>query len=257
MKKVAPGLYAFLLLLSFSCSDALFDGLSRTIDDPIVIPPTVDSFSVEGKIILSWPVDLGADEYILERSPDVTTESFVTVYRGRQTEFIDTTVSLGDRVVYRLTKTRGSRLFGPSIDALGVSSSVRRDSNEPNDTVQVATPMGTFVEANTYFYCSNGGEELSDWDWYSLSVPARTRASISVTMDLPAGSTQNYLNYYKTGSTAVAVTNGTAITIENAGYEQRTFTFALYPYDASYVGADGTGGMVMDYTVKLEQLVFF
>ncbi|PKL25326.1 MAG: hypothetical protein CVV47_04520 [Spirochaetae bacterium HGW-Spirochaetae-3] len=247
-------LYAIALVLSTSCSAGLFDDLGQAEADPFIKAPTVESFRTEDVITVSWEDDPGASEYILERSLDQATPVYSMLYRGAEQIFVDTSGETDMRYLYRLTKVRGERLFGPSPAALGVCSASRRDANEPNDTEVTAVPMNTYIEANTFFYRANTGEVVSDTDWYTIEVPARATASIVVELILPAGDATTYMYYYRTGTVPSAVVNADPILIENTGYSAKTFSFSLYPHGENFVGGAGAGGMLKGYTIQLLQI---
>jgi hypothetical protein len=242
---------ALAFALSSSCSAGLFDDLGQAEADPFIKAPTVESFRTENVMAVRWDEDPGAGEYILERSLDQASPAFSTVYRGTERTFVDADGATGTQYLYRLTKVRGERLFGPSPAVLGVCSSARRDSNEPNNTEATAVAMNTYVEANTYFYRANTGEIVSDTDWYTIEVPARARASIVVVLTLQAGDSATYLYYYRTGTVPEAVVNSNPIVIENSGFSSRTYSFSLYPHGENFVGGAGAGGTLKGYTIRL------
>jgi hypothetical protein len=254
---IALGVSCALALAVFSsCSTGLFDDLGQADADPFIRAPKVESFMTENVMTVSWDEDPGAAEYILERSLDQAITVYSTLYRGTELIFVDTSGETGDSYLYRLTKVRGDRLFGPSPAVLGVCSPSRRDANEPNDTESTAVAMNTYIEANTFFYRSNTGEVISDTDWYTIEVPARAQASIVVELNLSPGDANTYLYFYRTGTVPEAVVNGDPILIENTGYSAKTFSYSLYPHGENFVGGAGAGGTLKGYTIQLLQITW-
>lgn len=240
--------------LASGCAPGLLDALSRTADDPEIAAPQAISLKTENRIDVSWDSDPGADEYVLERAADAAGPVYVEVYRGGGTSYADFTLEDQGLYLYRLTKTRGARSFGPSAPVLGVFSAVRGDEHEPNDTEAAATQLAYDRLSNLYFYRSRSGLTVQDEDWYSVLVPARRKALIVLTYD--AADDQTYLYFYEAGRTPKPVVNGQAVEIYNAEYAARNFLFKIYALGDAFV-ADPTlsGGRLLDYSVSLYQIV--
>lgn len=240
--------------MASGCAPGLLDALSRTADDPEVAAPRAVSLKTENRIDVSWDADPGADAYVLERAADAAGPVYVEVYRGGGTSYADLALEDQGLYLYRLTKTRGARAFGPSDPVLGVYSSVRGDEHEPNDTEAAATELAHDRLSNLYFYRSRTGLTVQDEDWYSVFVPARRKALIVLSYD--AADDQTYLYFYEAGRTPEPVVNGQAIEIYNAEYAARTFRFKIYALGDAFV-ADPTlsGGRLLDYSVSLYQIV--
>ncbi len=245
-----------------SCGNGLLTELSRTTGDPTVTDPVVSSFVTENQVVASWPSDVNADTYMLERAVDAATPMFHTVYEGTGTSYIDTNCTDQGRYLYRLTETRGNRAFGPSEAVMGVASTTSRDALEPNDSEDQATPLTSTLAANLYYYSSvaqQGGAPLivQDVDWYSVVVPAHRQANIVVTQaGLAGGSTNTWMNFYLKGSNPAQIVNGQAIAVTNySDTSTATFLFKIYPIP-SFFAVTG-GGSLINYTVSLNSVTSF
>jgi hypothetical protein len=238
-----------------SCGTGLLGTLERSIDDPTIAEPTVVSFAKENQIDVSWAADTRADEYILEAaSGSDSSPSYSVVYQGTATQYEETNCVDQSLHLYRLTKTRGSKQFGPSQAALGVGSAVTTDAQEPNDDEASATDLGYEKDANLYYYRSYGGLELEDADWYSITIPPRMVARVVVVQTNPTitGNSDTWMYYYQKGILASPIFNDLPIEINNFAYSTQTITFKIYPRTEYFMGAGGAaGGSMINYSVKL------
>ncbi len=235
------------------CGDGFLAAMGRIGADPAAVAPRVASFGTEYAISVSWDADPAAEEYILERATDALSPSWSVVYTGAGTSFDDTERTDQVRYLYRLTLTRGSRVFGPSDAVVGVGSAACKDSLEPNDSQDEATPLEYDRTANLYYYRSYAGETVEDTDWYSVSVPPRRIANVVVTQKgLSGGSVSTFMYLYVKGSSPVTVMNNVAIPITNTSYETQEFLIRITPNPDQFI-ADPTlaGGSFIDYTVSL------
>jgi len=262
MKRAGFFLVLLAALLSASCGDGLLTEMSRTLGDPVIEPPTVSSFAIENRIDVSWPADENADQYLLQRALDAATPAFQTIYAGQGTTYADTDCTDQGRYLYRLTRTRGSRSFGPSDAVMGVASAVCRDALEPNDEEGRATGLTSTLAANLYYYSSAvqpGGSSLvqQDMDWYSVTVPPHRQANIVVTQDgLLGGSTNTWMYFYLKGSNPVQIVNNQAIAVTNwSDTASASFLFKIYPIPSSFAVA--AGGSLITYTVSLNSITSF
>ena len=236
------------------CAPGLLDALARTADDPVVESPSVASFLAEDRIDVRWEKDPGADSYVLERAADASDPVYEAVYEGAGASWTDSGLSELGLYLYRLTKLRGGRSFGPSEPVLGVASAVSRDAYEPNDDEATATVLTYDRESNLFFYRACGGQTVRDEDWYSIDIPPRMRALIVITYD--AVDEQTYLCFYEKGMEPQPVANGEPIEIENPAYDEAAFLFRIYPLGDSFVSEPTLGGGdLMNYTVSLYQIV--
>ena len=175
--------------------------------------PLVRSLDRELRIEVSWDVDPAAEEYVLERVEDALVGAFSVVYRGTGTSYADTDCRNQCRYLYRLSKSRGSRLFGPSAAVLGVACDTCKDELEPNDSGPQATALGDFqLRANLFYYRATPalypGQQLQDDDWYWLQVPPQRVANLLITqVGLPPGSEHTYVYFYRKATTPVHVVN--------------------------------------------------
>jgi hypothetical protein len=249
------------LLLAAGCSPGLLPELDRVLRDPVASPPSVSSLERELRIEVSWEEDPAAEQYLLERAEDSLLGVYLPVYRGTGTIYTDTDCRDQGRYLFRLSKTRGSRLFGPSSAVLGVASDTCRDGLEPNDTEEQATELGDFqLRANLYYYRAtprpDSGQVLQDSDWYSLEIPAQWVAYLLITqVGLPSGSEYTYLRFYQKAATPIHVVNNQLVPVANPSPETRRILFKLSLDPADFILEPTLGGGTqVDYTLSLHSL---
>lgn len=249
------------LLLAGGCSQGLLGELDRVLRDPSVSAPRVSSLERECRVEVSWEADPGAEEYVLERAEDTAVGAYSEVYRGTRTSYTDSECEDQCRYLYRLSKTRGTRLFGPSDPVLGVASAVCRDELEPNDLEEQATALEYDRRANLFYYRATPSldfrAELQDVDWYAVDVPPRRVANLLVTqLGLAQGSQYTFMYFYLKGTTPIHVVNNDLIGIANSSYNSRRFLFKLYPDPDEFLpSASLGGGLIIDYTLSLYSIV--
>lgn len=252
--RYAAALFALAAItMSASCSGALLEDLSRVVDDPINVAPRAWSIQAESRIDLSWDEDLGADLYILQRAADEPTPSYATIYQGKATSYSDAGLPDQSRYLYRLVKRRGDRSFGPSAAAFGVSSSIVRDGNEPNDSIAEATELTYDRSSNIYFFRSFSGSVIQDIDWYSVSIPPQYKAYIVIKQQgLANDATSSLMFFQYGGAVPVRIVSGSAVIIENPSYSTGTYYFRVSPYGEDFIfDQSGAGGSIVTYSVSL------
>jgi len=253
--KIQLLLITFFLLFILSCSEGLLNDMLRVITDPVVEEPCVVSFEKEETIEISWNADAGADEYILYRAEDALTPVYEILYQGTRLSLTDTDVTGEHRYLYTLGKVRGTVLFGPSDPTLGMGSKVIQDNLEGNNVKEKATTLVWDLDANLYYYRSNDGEEIEDFDWYLLTVPPRRKAMIIVTQDGLGSGADSWMNYYLEGHVTETIINSNAIPVENYSYDEKTFYFLISPKSSEFIGEPtlGGGGLI-NYRVSLNSI---
>ncbi|MBB6480910.1 hypothetical protein [Spirochaeta isovalerica] len=233
-----------LLFLLAGCSASLFEDMSRTIDDPEVQKPWVQSFTEELEIKISWEEDPGADEYVLYRADD-NIGTYEKIYQGTSLEFFDSDVSEQGRYLYTLVKMRGEEAFGPSLPVLGVASMTMEDEFESNDREENATPFLYDLSANVQYYADNTKQHiLEDRDWYSVEVGPRRSFTFQV---LYTGTGSQELEYYCQPETPQGLDSESEITIVNTTMESKIFNFCIYPYGANILTGSSGGGKIIQY----------
>lgn len=242
-----------------SCLDGMFDVLDRTPNDPFMETPSVSSFLDSYSIRVSWKKDDAADEYILERSENLTELSFSTIYSGTSTYFIDADLPDDSMFLYRLSKRRGKKTFPPSDPALGVSSLTVRDLHEPNDYQERATHLNDItLYANLPFFRAYNGLTVSDSDWFYVEIPPLWLASIVVfdQKAIPGSTETHFMIYFKDSQTPATVPHNTEISVLNYKTVKDKCFFKIYPREDLYTdGFTGSfGGSVIDYTIKVALL---
>jgi hypothetical protein len=247
-----------LILLCASCTPGMFELLNRTMDDPALQKPGVESFVESNTITVSWDRDDGADEYILERAEDGIALSFSEVCRGGMTKYVDRDLPDNKRYLYRLFKKRGNKTFGPTEQALGVSSLVCRDVYEPNGTMEQAVQLETIdYISNMYYYRAYSGEEAIDEDWYFITIPPLRQASVVVNDSRVEESNKpTHFEYYEYDRDHKAVRQLLNFWIVNNEMVTKNYYFKLYPAKNQYIGAEmPAGGAIIQYKISIREIV--
>ncbi|QQO10751.1 hypothetical protein [Breznakiella homolactica] len=253
MKKLFPPVCtAAVIFIVLGCTQSFLDELNRTDADPYIEVPAVESFLAEGLVSVSWSADEGADEYILQRALDHTSLSFETRYRGAGTDYTEVIPVPHERYIYRLSKVRGSKTFGPSDGVMGVGGDFRRDDNEPNDTQETATLLDREITSNLYYYRSYGDEIVQDTDWFVLDVEPRTIVRVKVTQaGLGVGNVATKMYLTVPGQNSVQPVNADFVDIENRAYERQLVYFKITPIPNEFTGGiHQVGGTVITYTLS-------
>lgn len=247
----------FFFLAFTGCNPGVYDALSRTLDDPVVVSPLVESFVESNAIFVKWGYDEGADEYILERAEDSIGDlAYKTVYSGTGLEYADRGLDEGKRYIYRLSKRRGKAMFGPSDEVLGVSSLICRDVYR-NDTMDDAIKLESMdYIANIYYYRSYSGLELIDEDWYYIDIPPLRQASVVVNdSQVDVADTPTHFYYYEFTRGNNAVIQLKEFWIINNELESRRYYFKIYPAKTRFVAAGmPAGGTIIQYRISLSQI---
>ena len=177
-------LIVIIVILMFpSCTTDLFGSLLfRTVEDPVDAELSVDSLSEENTIYVKWDKDDASDKYYLMRSLDNEELSFECVYEGNNTSFIDCKLPDFKKYVYRLDKLRGEKLFKGTKLGYGFSSMVRKDSLEPNDSLETATFLEYDLQCNLpcVRFESNSMIKKLDEDWFYIKLPPNRMAELIV-----------------------------------------------------------------------------
>ena len=251
MVKISPILLILFILLG--CHSDMYDMLHRTINDPVVVKPNVQSFVETKSILISWDYDEGADEYILERAFDSPgTLFYITVYRGKALSYADRDLEDDQRFIYRLSKRRGNAVFGPSAEVLGVSSIVTRDIYS-NNSIETALRLESIdYIANIYYYRSYNGLELIDEDWFYIDIPPMRQASIVVNdSQVDISNTPTHFEYYVVSRDSAPVMQLRDFWIINNELETKRFYFKLYPAKSQFVMGSIPGGGIIQYKISL------
>jgi hypothetical protein len=240
------------------CNSGMYEMLRRTTDDPAIVKPVIESFVELCAIRASWEADAAADEYILERAEDSPFSLlYETVYRGAGTVYTDRGLEDSKRYIYRLSKRRGKMVFGPSEEAMGVSSQVCRDIYR-NDTMEQALELETIdYIANIFYYRTYGGLEVMDEDWYYIELPPLRQASVVVNDSRVEESDRpTHFEYYEYGRDHNPVRQLKDFWIINNEMEKKRYYFKLYPAKSQFVGAGiPAGGDIVQYRISIGSIV--
>jgi hypothetical protein len=160
-----------------------------------------------------------------------------------------------ERYVYRFSKRRGERIFGPAPPAFGVMSLVPQDIHEPNDTLESAVELkANLLVANLYYFRTYSTLSLSDEDWYYVDILPKWETRI-VVLDSQAGlGNSTHFRIFVVGSGQDAVGHGVDIPLYNPENEEKRFYFKIIP-DISYFVANnmtmGVGGSLVQYEIYI------
>jgi hypothetical protein len=247
-----------LLIILPGCNSGMYEMLHRTKEDPAVTKPVIESFVEAYTIIAWWNADEGADEYILERAEDSPFSLvYQTVYKGGGTEYADQGLEADKRYIYRLSKRRGNKIFGPSDGAPGVSSLLRRDVYR-SDTKEKALRLETIdYIANLYYYRTYGGLEITSEAWYYIEIPPLRQASVVVNDSRVEESDRpTHFEYYEYGRDRYPVRQLKEFWIINNELETKRYYFMLYPAKLQFVGAGiPAGGDMVQYRISIMNIV--
>ncbi len=260
MRKLFFIITALSALLASSCSDNAFqEMLFRTTNDPFQDIPVTDSLSLENTVFLTWEKDEGCDIYRLMRSYDnFSGLEFDCIYEGTETSYIDENLPYGDRYVYRLDKTRGTKYFEGKAYAFGYSSDGRKDDWENNDIDERATVLDYDRSCNLpcVQYWTENRKEI-DCDWFCVEVPPRRTADINIKQDnLPNetnGSPTDLMMMIKGETKGEAIKQNYSIPLKNSSYEAKKFYFKIYPVTTGLFSESKTA--IIEYTVSLNQII--
>ena len=249
-------LVTFCVTLSV-CSPGMHEMLHRTTDDPVVVSPRVESYVESNTIFIGWEIDEGADEYILERAVDHPESLlFIIVYRGKGTAYVDRGLENNLRYIYRLSKTRGSEIFGPSKEALGISSLVIRDLNR-NNTMETAQELVSIDHiASLFYHRSYKGLEVLEEDWYYIDIPPLRQAWIMVDdFQASASNVPTFFEYYVYGRESNPVYHKQDFRIVNNALETKRYYFMIYPAKHKFAGiGELPGGGIVHYKICLYRI---
>lgn len=252
MKNIILVLISFLFILS--CSPGIYNEIVRPIADPEISLPSVDSFSANGIVEISWELDNLADEFILYRASDSAVLVFKEIYRGRDLTFVDTTGVLDSIYLYSLSKVRGDHVFEMSVPVAGLFTGNMGDSLENNNTEEESTLLNSEFIANLYDYQSIGGLEIADVDCYRIVLPGLDSVSITISQlnsGLVLGIDTSFL--YTIDNSAVSVVlHNTEINLTNSMGTEKEFFIKLYPDQDDFLPVAGTaGGSFISYKISL------
>jgi hypothetical protein len=249
----------------------MHESLSRTDRDPFYEIPQVLSFEERYAIIIRWPVDEAADEYLLYRAADNSinlSSSYSLIYRGTATEYHDQFVLSQNeqRYLYRLGKRRGGRYFvdltTPGRAGLGVVENGIEDIFESNNHESKATLLSDVeLQINSYYYESNAGDHITiyDEDWYCIDIPGNWTANIIQTdKAAPQHSNDTRFQIEVLGSVPEALPHSVDYSIINTGNQARRFYFRIFPrYSYFQESADMVGGcgQFMEYWLKISGML--
>jgi len=251
-----------------SCSDGIGPFLTRLNQDPESEKPKVLSFSQPNAVIVSWNEDHAVDTFVLERAVDANIDPddlvFTEIYRGADLSFVDTQAEVDVRYLYRLSKTRGSEIFVPTIDfaGVGVNCPISADWHEPNDDIEHATTLDVPRSSSSYFYKGVNGDIIQDVDWYTITVPPHMSAQIAIEeVELPpytsfvGSNTRAMYQISELGYPPLPASHTVPFALDNYDNTPFTYHIKVLPQELIILGGTGVcGGTPFAYKIYLIQL---
>jgi hypothetical protein len=236
-----------LVVIIAGCNSPM--GKTNKSGEPFDEAVEVNSFRGNGTIAVKWRVDQSADEYVLMRAQDEVDRigEYEAIYRGHDTNYIDKSVGVDIRYVYRLDKLSGTNEYMGQETGIGVGSRAEVDMNEPNDKTEDATPLGFFKRGTMFYYRFSDGRELADVDWYKVTIGGAQTEYIQIREDGTVGMTMIMIKL--PGKEAVVAEQGKWYEIKNETGTEKDLYIELRPDTGSYVGPGMTGGTVRGYTI--------
>jgi hypothetical protein len=247
MSKWRAALLAALVIMGGSCKQTEQSGGGDR-EPPFYDAVKADFFRGNLTIQLSWEQDAGADNYAVLRSEDGIggPGPFETVYRGRETYYLDRDVESDGRYVYRLDKEGDVYITGRET-TLAVGSAGEVDINEPNDSAEEATALGSFKKGTIYYFRFSDGRTLEDADWYG--VRRNGAGPIYIRIIEEGAGVNGSLYVQEAGKPASAVVSGAAFQI-NASSGDYVY-FAVRPAAGEFVSPGMAGGTVRSYRIEI------
>ena len=255
---------AFLLSIAFipllhSCANGDISELLRSYDDPSDDTPAARCYEQAHTVSLTWRPDPCADTFILMRAEDDGAEVFEEVYSGGATKYTDTFPPTDDqrRVLYRLDKVRGTKLFKGSDCACAVVSATLHDLHEPDGTAEQAVELERIITAT--MPCSQfryKGRAFGDEDWFYIRLKPLCRAYIEfVQLDIDSSVPDTCFLLTEQGGLPQDVANRSKIVVENSTLASRCIYFKICP-DLNKLFSGVPGASVPAYRMELSEEVY-
>lgn len=240
-------LATLIAFLTVSCSDNYYETISRADDDPAVITPWVTSFGSRAGILVSWPRDKLADDYILYRESLPSVGAYQVVYQDEGDTFFDSTAVPGVMYRYWLCKRRGENFFEnrDKYACAAYDGTYIRDLAGARDTIAQAREYTTFEIVDYVVYynqavSTNVGSEnnvIMDVDWYYSDLPPHTEKVISIEFadvnEGTAGGSADETLYVKT-EMVNSLTSGLEFSLYNATNVVKRVYFCVAPDPSSF-----------------------
>lgn len=259
MKKIINLIFILISLITVSScyNDVFQEEIFRTTEDPYKEVPVTDSLIHAHTVYLSWGKDEGADTYRLMRATDNSILFFNCVYEGTSTSFTDVSLNNNERYIYRLDKTRGSRLFSGDKYAYGYSAECQKDIYEPNDTEANATYLEFDLNSNiTCVKYQTNNIQAIDCDWYYVNIPPYRNVEIVIVQnDLPNQTTgaETYLYIQEPSKMSEKIKQSVGYVISNPTNKTVKKAFKVYP-ETTQIFSSSSYTAVIDYSISLNKL---
>jgi hypothetical protein len=221
---------------------------------PFYETPTVESFSDDTKVHISWNADIGADIYRIDRRDDTPSNGWSgwkAIYNGTELSCEDNTANYDagyQRYEYRLVKIRNENAYYTEYNTgtLAVTTRTAKDPHEPNDDYWNATLLDSNLGSNIYSFRFSDGRTLEDRDWYKVSIPAGKIANISIWYE---SGNDEMLQVYEPSKLEATVRDNYPFQIKNESTVQQFVYFAIIPDRTKFIDSGYPGGQLINYTI--------
>ena len=208
-----------------------------------------ESFQGNKSIAVTWNPQSQVNEYLLLRARDETTGlgSFELLYRGLETRFVDKMIESNVRYVYRVdTVIKGSIHKGEST-GYGIGNNAEADLNEPNNKIEQAAALTSFKRATMYYYRFSCGHELSDTDWYKLTLSGGKSGYLQIREDGAVNMTSLLLSI--NGQEFISAEHGKWYELKNITATEKQIFIEVRANKNIYAEPGLPGGMIRAYTI--------
>jgi hypothetical protein len=215
--------------------------------------PVADGFRSDGNIKLQWSFDEGADAYVLMRRSDSSSGfyNWETAYQGPNNQYLDESVDdiRSARYEYRLDKLRNGLLYKSDETVFAVAVHAEEDKHEPNNILEEATELETYLESNLYYYKYSNDNDFIGTDWYKVYVHPGKTASIKV--QYSTGVYDEWLLFSEPSERSIPITSNFSFEIKNDSTEKRYMYFEIEPNKGKFLDGLNVGGSIINYTIEL------
>jgi len=177
----------------------------------ILQAPVVESYTATSGINISWNNLEIAEKYVLYRSISIT-GTYTKVTELTTQSYTDTGIVANTMYYYMVSSKFYVYETTKSSYGYGASSSITKDTYEPNETNTDAKELVVTGTIGSIYYVKEGTNEIEDVDWYYVILPKNSLLQITIQNE------NNLLNndiQLTVNSNVIPVTFGTVYSINN------------------------------------------
>jgi len=188
-------------------------------------PPVVSSYKTIDRIEIKWEPNEYAKFYNLYVDTNPLGTFTCLLYSGTNLEYSHQPENKETIYYYKLKYLDDSFISIFSNYSYGVGSGVINDSAEPNNTIESAAAFISGADYSIYA-SSNGIDKIEDVDYYTLSMPAKSRIIVSV--DFKKGLNDNDLTFNsEDGEENMLISDGDYFSFINNDLEEKYYIFSI------------------------------